>query len=223
MNVVTIEIGHTYAHDRLIRLAAANETGDFYSPEIGRAFNETAEAARLRKIAEYFGEPAIRVALVDDVAVKEAQKKSAEDAWRWQHFLNAGFASVKLGTGVEWSGLFRESDFEQDGRAMVAQIQDMELPGGYRLSQDGRKLITGSGRDRLAVPLLGFKDVDDVTFPSCQVLDTAWLQKRLTIAPEAITVLPASYEQQQRGANVLAGLMGIDSSSYTTVFYNPVD
>ncbi|MGK2896206.1 MAG: hypothetical protein ACSLEY_01200, partial [Candidatus Saccharimonadales bacterium] len=216
MSNVTVEIGHTYAPDRLVRFASADGVSDFYSPELGRGFNDTAEAARLRKIAEYFGESAIRVALVDDVAARESQKRSEENAWRWQQFLNASYIGVQLGTGVERSGLFHESDFEQDGRDLVAQIQDMDLPEGYRLSQYGRKLITGSGKDRLAVPLQGFKGVEDISYPSCQVLDLAWLQKRLSLAPEAITVLPAAYEEQQRGVEVLADLASIYRDAYMT-------
>lgn len=223
MSNVTVEIGHTYAPDRLVRFAGANENGDFYSPELGRAFNDTEEAARLRKIAEYFGGSAIRVALVDDVAVKEAQNQSEENSWRWQQFLNASYAGVKYGTGVEWPELFRESDFEHSGRDIVAHIHSMELPEGYRLSRDGRKLITGAGKDRFSIPLQGFNGVEDSSYPSCQVLDLAWLQKRLTLAPDAITVLPSDYEEQQRGVEVLADLIGVDKDTYSTVYYDPVD
>lgn len=220
MASATVEIGHTYAPDRLVKLAGGEGTGDLYAPEIGRAFHDTPEAARIRRIAEYFGESAIRVALVDDVALIESQKKSSEQ-WRWQLFLNASFAGVRLGTGVERNRLFRESEFEQAGRDIVAEIKDMGLPDGYRLSENGRlKLITGSGKDRFTIPLQGFSGVEDPTYPSCQVLDLAWLQKRLTIAPEAITVLPSTYEEQQRGVEILAGLMGIDKDSYTTVIYD---
>lgn len=221
MSNVTVEIGHTYAPDRLVRFARADEEGDFYSSELDRSFTDTEEAARLRKIAEFFGESAVRVALVDDVAAKQKQRKSV-DEWRWQQFLNASYAGVKYGTGVEWNGLFKESDFEQAGRNLVIQIQTMGLPDNYRLSQDGRKLITGSGKDRFSIPLQGFKGVEDASYPSCQVLDLAWLQKCLAIAPEAITVLPADYVEQQRGVEVLAGLIGVDSASYSTVIYDPI-
>lgn len=220
MSNVTVEIGHTYAPDRLVRFARGDEGGDFYSPELDRTFTDTEEAARLRKIADYFGESAVRVALVDDIAAKEAQKKSAGNSWRWQQFLNASYEGVKFGAGVERSRLFHESDFEQAGRDIVSQIQAMELPEGYRLSQDGRKLITGSGKDRFSIPLQGFKSVEDASYPSCQVLDLAWLQKRLAMAPEAITVLPASYEEQQRGVEVLADLVGLGRDVHTTVYYN---
>jgi len=221
MSNVTVEIGHSYAPDRLIRFAHADEDGDFYSPELGRAFTDTEEAARLRRIAEYCGESAIRVALVDDIAAKEKQKAS-EDPWRWQQFLNASYVGVKYGTDVEWNRLFHESDFEKAGRGIISQIQNMELPDGFRLSQDGRKLITGSGKDRFSIPLQGFKGVDDLSYPSCQVLDLAWLQKRLTIAPEAITVLPAGYDEQQRGVEILADLIGVDKDTCTTVYFDPL-
>ena len=222
MSNITVEIGHSYAPDRLVRFARADEDGDFYSPELDRSFTDTEEAARLRKIAEFFGESAVRVALVDDIAAKEKQKKSV-DEWRWQAFLNASYAGVKYGTGVEWNKLFKESDFEQSGRDLVTQIQAMELPVGYRLSQDGRKLITGSGKDRFSILLQGFKGVDDPSYPSCQVLDLAWLQKRLTLAPEAITVLPSDYEEQQRGVEILADLTGVDKDTYSTVYYDSKD
>ena len=222
MNIATVEIGHTYAPERLLPLAGANEEGDFFSPELGSAFIDTAEAARLRKIAEYFGEAVIRVALVDDVAAMQSQKNSSEDSWRWELFLNASYAGVKLGTGVEWSGLFRESQFESTGRNIVMNIQSMKLPKGYRLSKDGRKLTTGSSKDRFSIPLQGFKGVEDASYPSCQVLDLAWLDKRLSLASEAITVLPASYVKQQRGVEILGELLGVDKNSFSTVYYDAV-
>lgn len=220
MPAATVEIGHVYAPDRLVDLARSDESGDFYSARLGRAFNDTAEAARLRKIADDVGESAIRVALIDDVVAKEKMKVS-EEPWRWQQFLNVCYESIRLGTGVEQSNLFYETDFEQRGRDIVAYIQTTELPREYRLSQSHHKLTAGSGSNRTQIPLTGFEGVEDPTFPSCQVLDIAWLEKRLTLAPKAITVLPASYQEQQRGVGVLAGLMGIDSSSHATVFYNP--
>ena len=219
MPLATIEIGHTYAPDRFVHFATAEETTDFYSPELHRAFTDNPEAARLRKIAEYFGESVIRVALVDDVVLRQQQKHS-QDSWRWQIFSNVTSASVKLGTGVEWSRLFHESNFEQSGREIVSHIQTMELPESHRISRDGTKLITGSGKDRFSIPLQGFKGVVDPTYPSCQVLDAAWLKKRLTLAPEAITVLPSSYIEQQRGVELIAELLGVDRSSYSSVIYN---
>lgn len=225
MSNITVEIGHSYAPDRLVRFARADEDGDFYSPELDRSFTDTEEAARLRKIAEFFGESAVRVALVDDIAAKEKQKKSV-DEWRWQAFLNASYAGVKYGTGVEWSKLFKESDFEQSGRDLVAQLQAMKLPEGYHLSQDRRKrykLTIGSGEDEFSIPLQGFKGVKDPSHPSCQVLDLAWLQKRLTLAPEAITVLPSDYAEQQRGVEILADLVGVGRDAYSTVYFDPKD
>lgn len=220
MSNATLEIGHTYAPDRLVPLAGAHERGNFYSANLRRAFNDTAEAQQLRGIADSFGEYVTRVALIDDVAVREAQRKSTENSWRWQHFLNASAASVVAATGIERSHLFYESAFEQAGRDIVAHIQDMALPEGHRLSRDGRKLVTGSGKNRFSIPLQGFRGVEDPSYPSCQALDTAWLQKRLTFAPEAITVLPAGYEEQQRGVEALAELMGIDGDAYRTVIYD---
>lgn len=214
MYTATVEIGHTYAPDRLINLAGASEPGDFYSLSLGRAFNDTEEAACLREIADSIGESALRVALIDDVVVKQKMKAS-EAPWRWQHFLNACSESVMLGTGVKQSELFYESNFEQAGRDIVAEIQAMRLPEGYSLSRSGRRLIKASG---FQIQLQGFEGIEDPSFPSCPVLDTAWLQKRLTLAPSAITVLPVSYRKQQEGASMLATLTGISSGSYVTVF-----
>ena len=95
----------------------------------------------------------------------------------------------------------------------------MSLPEGYRLSQDGRKLKLPKSSG--TIRLMGKDGVDDPTYPSCEILDLAWLQKRLGIASEAVTVLPRRYLPQQERVSVLADLVGIDSDSYTTVLYPP--
>lgn len=213
---LTVEIGHTYAPERLIHLSSS-AGGDFYSSYIDRYFDDTPEAARLRNLADYFGTFATRVALLDEVIARQSQRKS-EDSWRWQHFINASAESVILGTGISRENLFYESDFEQAGRDLVTEISSGPLPSGHRLSKDGRKLIVGSGNDRFSVPLRGFKDHDDLSYPSCQVLDVTWLLKRLTMAPSTVTVIPRSYTEQQRGVQILAGLVGINPNSYSTLF-----
>lgn len=209
----TVELGHSYAPDRLVPL-------DLDRPDGGYSFVDTPEAARLRKIADYFGPPAVWVALLDDVAMQELSDKSAENSSRYGLFIGVAEESLKAGTGAE--RIYRESQFRPAGLEIIAAIHNMTLPAGYRLSQDGRKLKVGSGKNTLVIPLQGFDGVDDPTYPSCQVLDLAWLQKRLNTAPKAVTVLPAGYENQQQGVGILADLMGIDRDSYQTVIYDPI-
>jgi hypothetical protein len=214
----TVEVGHTYSPNRLVQLSTPEES-DFYSTALGRHFKDTPEAAQLRELASSFGEATLRVALVDDVIPKDKQRKSA-DSWRWQMFMNASAESVVLGTGITQSELYYESNFEAAGRDLVAQIQTMTLPEGYRLSQAGDKLKIGSGKAVKTIRLQGYTDIEDPTFPSCEVLDLAWLQKRLSLAPEAVTVLPEEFADQQERVAVLASLIGIDPSTYSTVFVN---
>src|ERR1700722_2006393 len=97
---LTVEIGHTYAPERLVSLSGNDSDGDFYSTRLDRYFNDSLEAQRLRRIADYFGPSATRVALLDDVSVRQTQKGSG-DSWRWQHFINTSAESLILGTGIE--------------------------------------------------------------------------------------------------------------------------
>lgn len=214
----SVEIGHRYAPDRLAQLSSAEEA-DFYSTALQRHFKDTPEAARLRRIADFFGHSAVRVALVDDIDLRQRQRKSA-DSWRWQMFHNTSIESVALGAGVDRQRVYKESEFEQSARALVAEIQSMELPEGYRLSQKGDKLKIGSGKELHTIALQGYPGVEDPTFPSCEVLDLAWLKKRLTLAPAAITVLPSTYAGQQERVDTLATLIGIDPEVRTTVLYD---
>ncbi len=211
----TVEVGHVYSPNRLIQLSSPEES-DFYSRALGRHFKDTPEAARLRDIAGSFGEATLRVALIDDVLPKDAQRKSA-DSWRWQLFMNTSAESVILGTGITQSELYYESNFETAGRDIVAQIQAMDLPEGYRLTQAGDKLKVGSGKAMRTIRLQGYSGIEDPTFPSCEVLDLAWLEKRLTLAPESVTVLPEGFIDQQERVAVLAELIGIDPSAHSTV------
>jgi hypothetical protein len=195
-------------------MTATLELGHTYSPAllgIQRAYDE-------RRIANFFGNSVIRVALIDDIAVKEKQRKSV-DPWRWQMFMNRCTEDVLATTGVESKDLYYESGFEKDARALVEAITDWQLPEGYRVSQNGRRLISNVDGERSSISLRGFRGVDDQTYPSCEVLDLAWLQKRLSIAPEAITILPSYMEEQQNRVNILAGIAGIDESSHTTALY----
>jgi hypothetical protein len=181
--------------------------------EPGNMFTDTPEAARLRSIADGLGERTVKVALLDDVVMAHRQKLSEEDSWRWAMFTGVSYESLKAGTGAEI--VQQESQLEHDGRTLVSIIRTMDLPEGYRLSQDGRKIIVGSGKSREYIPLEGYGwnlgswgSIDDPTFPSCEVLDLAWLRKRLDIAPEAVTVLPDTewYRRQQRGVELLSKL-----------------
>lgn len=224
MSSVTVEVGHTYAPDELLPLSHGIVSSKFpipveYKPEY--LIERIEHAERLHRLASYFGPEITKVALLDEVAVQHKidALPLSDQKLKWQWKLRESEAS--LVRGAQTTEVYRESQFEQAGRAIVDHVQTMDLPDGYRLSQDGRKLKTGSGKNMFVVPLQGFNGVDDPTHPSCQVLDVAWLQKRLTLAPEAVTLLPAGYEDQQRGVEILADLIGVDRASYHTVIYDP--
>jgi len=191
----TVEIGHTYAPQRLVPLSDARSAGE-------AKFQVTAQAARLQAIAGELGEQSLRVAFVDDVIARDKQRKSIAEGWRWQLFIGLSGESVRAGTGAELVAF--ESAYEPRARQMIDELRASGLPTGYRLSQGGRQLISGTGKSKMRIPLEGFKGIDDVTYPSCQVLDLAWLEHRLQLAPEAVTILPVGYEEQQRQVSILA-------------------
>lgn len=208
-----IELGHTYAPDRLIPLS----TGDRVN---GNEFLDTASARRLRELAKSLGRPAVWVALLDDVVMRQQMRRS-EDPWRLRAFLDASTQSVRAGTRADV--VCYESAFELEARKIVDVIRGSSLPQGARLSKDENRLLVGSGNDRSRIPLVGFREVEDPTYPSCQVLDLAWLNYKLTLGEEAVTILSESYENQQRQVAELARITGVDMGRVTSVFVeNPL-
>lgn len=207
----TIELGHTYAPHLLVLQEISAPTAEF-------AFGDTEVARSLRDIAEHLGPSAVKVALLDDIIARDRQVKS-QDSWRWELFIQRSIASLRAGTGAEVVAC--ESNFVAAGREIVERIHTMCLPDDYRLSKDGRRLLVGSGDERLRIPLLGFKGVENRDHPSCPVLDFAWLDYRLGIAPEAVTILGRQYSEQQRQVGVLADLLlDIDEYKVGTVLIN---
>jgi hypothetical protein len=240
MVTATIEIGHTYADGERLLPGGAEGSADF--THIGHfgsiEFMDTLEAQRLRCIAQSLGGPAMRVALIDDTLLRERQgprpKWTSEnhgekyaglvnDWVRWERFVDASVAATAFGAGVETDKIFFERSFEKEARDIVQKIISMELPVGYRLSQNQSRLKIGPKSQLRTIPLQGYKGVGDPTFPSCEVLDLAWLQKRLTIAPKAVTVLPGTdfYSKEQANLATLAALIGISHDSHETIFINP--
>ncbi len=220
--VRTVEIGHTYAPYRLLPLnVGADEYGQ-------RMFSDTPKAAHMRELASNLGAGTLRVALLDDVVVAKRERESEENSWRWSLFTGTSEQSLQIGTGAEI--VQRESQLEPEARRLIEQIRTMDLPEGYRLSQDGRKIITGTGDDRFYVPLEGYHataggigTIDDPTHPSCQMLDLAWLRKRLAIAPDAVTVLPDTewYRRQQRGVEILSRLFPDMHDAHIETIFTP--
>lgn len=209
MPVSTIEIGHTYAPERFTDLMVGRDSRGQLQ------FKDKEHAKELRELADTISPDGIRVALVDDVAAREKQKKS-QDSWRWAMFIGATVESVRFGTQADFVEL--ESRFELPARRLTQEIKNMELSEDYRFSQDGKKLIVGSGKGREVISLEGFSGVEDPSYPSCQMLDLAWLQHRLTLAPYAINVLPRSFEEQQKQVGLLADLFPEAKSRFVTEF-----
>lgn len=209
MTQCTIEIGHTYVPERLTDILPERDNDGQFQ------FADTEQAKELRELADTVAPGAIRVALIDDVEARERQRKS-QDSWRWAMFIGASLESVSFGTQADIVEL--ESRFESPGRRLTQEIKNMELPKDYRFSQDGKKLIVGSGKGREVISLEGFSEVEDPTYPSCQMLDLAWLQHRLTLAPHAVNVLPKSFKEQQKQVGLLADLFPDISGRLTTQF-----
>ncbi|MEI9914282.1 MAG: hypothetical protein WDN66_04910 [Candidatus Saccharibacteria bacterium] len=148
------------------------------------------------------------VSLIDDVvpAYKKAQGlEPTSNSLVTKLSLISGIERFRpLGISNDNFKFYMESDYVEPAKELIAKVQNTSLPDGFRLGQDGRSLIYGSGKDKVKIKIQGFSGIDDPDHPSCQMLDAAWTLDRLaSIGPTAITILPEAFSEQQAQSALL--------------------
>lgn len=159
-----------------------------------------------------------QVLLIDDVGPRHKQAQS-EDPWRWELFIQRPAAQIVASETQTPITIFWENSFIAQGKEMVGQLQQAtNNVHGYRLSEDRRLIITGTGKNKERIRLLGYSS-EYPTLPSCEVLDLCIYQAKLQEAEEAITFLPEDYREQQGRVRKLFQVLGKEAP-VTTVFFN---
>ncbi len=198
----SIEIAHTYAPELLTPHIGWREEGDSELPvfELPTAYHN-----RLARIALNYSSKPILLGFVDDIG------KSDEEAF---------MTELSVMEGLHGSpDVYYESDYVEPAKQLIERIRGSDLPTLWRPSDDMRKIVYGTKKTRVRIPLVGFSGLDDPEHPSCQMLDLAWTIDRLqSVAPNTATILPENYSDQQKQVATLARLIPeITGAKVTTI------
>lgn len=202
----SVEFGHTYVPDTLTpftdnwRLEEDIELPVFTPP--------TEYHQRLVDIARGYSARPLLLALIDDIG------KPEDDSF---------FTELSVIEGLKPEDVYYESGYVEAAKDLVDHIRGTDLPQGWRLSGDERKVIVGTGKHKLKIPLVGFSAVpDDSDHPSCQLIDAAWTLDRIqSVAPNAATILPEAFKTQQQQVAAIASLVpAFENTQVTSVFTN---
>jgi len=200
----SVEVGHTYAPNTLTpfnddwRTEHGVELPVFEPPT---AYHEKIVATALA----YSSRPLL-LSLVDDIGVSGNESFLTE-------------LSVIEGLGPH--DVYYESSYHAHANELISRLRKDKLPPDWRLSEDKRKLVFGTGKSKLRIPLVGFANMpQEADHPSCQILDTAWMLDRIqSIAPKAATILPEGFKAQQKQVAALASLFSeFDDALVTSIF-----
>lgn len=127
----------------------------------------------------------------------------------WRNRIEHIGSNLIEGLSDLWSpmSIIHESDFIPRSLELVEEIRDKvsETPG-VRLTNGGNSLVMGSGDDKRRVRLMRYRHLDDL--PSCEVMDLAMYEKRLSSSDETFTVIDENYRDQQHRVRALADILG---------------
>jgi hypothetical protein len=140
------------------------------------------------------------IVFVDEVAV--SQRPAGRFFSTFINYYRRKLEDVLSEEGLNARVLY-ESEMIERGLAIVDEIKEREQDySDARLSRDGGKLIMGSGENRQRIRLLGYGN--HVDLPSCEVMDLACYELKLSEADRAITVIGERYRAQQKRVRLLA-------------------
>lgn len=203
----SVEIAHTYVPELLTPHVGWREEGGLDLP----TFEQSSDYhKRLAQVALSYSKRPILLGFIDDIG------KSEEESF---------MTELSVMEGLQGSpDVYFESDYIEPAKQLIERIRGSDLPILWRLSDDMRKTVYGTGKTRIRIPLVGFSGIDDPEHPSCQVLDLAWTIDRLqSIAPDTATILPENYSAQQMQVAALARLIPeITESKVTTILTDDV-
>lgn len=198
----TVEIAHIYAPELAVEFSG--QWRQEHNIELPVFAPPSMAQERIRFIAQNYSRNPVILSLVDDIASNDPAAILMTD--------------LSVIDAVMPDDVYRESEYIDNARMLINQLQNSHLPDGYRLNAAGSKLVVGTGKTKTTVSLTGFRGVNDPTHPSCEMLDAAWILDRLqSVAPRGANILPLGFRPQQERtreiANVLPQFSGYDFKS----------
>lgn len=200
----SVEIGHIYVPETSTPFTGDWRKEDDSNFEFPVFEPQTEYLQNIEKIAQTFSTNPILLTLVDDIGKTSSDTLITE-------------CSILDTLVVE--DVYRESEYTELAKELVGMLQGKKLTGEYRISEDGRKAIMGSGKSKTRIPLVGFRGIEDPEFPSCTMHDLAWTLDRLeSVAPRGSNILPVSFSEQQKQVSVLGRVVLGPHFEFTSIF-----
>jgi hypothetical protein len=211
---LSIEAGHLYNEETVTSGYDGSDHLGQSKPESREVLNSRIEqgiklGSKIESILRKQDYEIVRIIFHDDVDLR-IQQNGSQDSGRYQIFLNRA-----LFTAIDRTKLTSESDIKVEseyryikpGIDLIDEIKKQaESKEGWRVSEDGKKLVFGSGAEKQTINLVGFLEYEEV--PSCEVLDMVAYRKKIWVDGITITVLPESYKPQQKRVQKLFELFG---------------
>jgi hypothetical protein len=212
---LSIEAGHLYNAEAVTTGHSGPDNFGESKPESREVLNSRIEqgikiGSKIESILRKHDYEVVRIIFHDDVDFRMQQHDSRRDSWRYEMFLHrALFTAIDRTKLTSGSDIKAESEYRyiKPGMALIDEIKKQaESKEGWRVSEDGKKLVIGSGAKKQIINLMGFLEYDEV--PSCEVLDMVAYLKKIWVEGITITVLPESYKAQQKRVQKLFELFG---------------
>lgn len=200
-----VEGGHVYVEGAVMNPEAAT----------GRDIALLVEASLKEK-----GYSAELAFLVDDVSLHKEWKHSSQLRYvesrgiartLQEQYLDQGYSPLA-------GNRMQESRFVDKGVAVVERIKAaIANSEDFRLSEDGNSLIYREDGQKKRIKLMGY--LGDQALPSCEVLDLAVYEEKLSRADVAVTVIPEVYKGQQERVHKLMSIIG-EPTPIVIIYFN---
>src|SRR5665811_1432625 len=120
----SVEIGHMYAPDLLTPFTGLWRTED--TAELPVFEPPTRAQKQWKEIAQKYSDRPLILSLIDDIEVADER--------------DALFTDLSVIEALSPHDVCRESDYKDAAKELVERMRHLDLPKGYRLSQDRSKL-----------------------------------------------------------------------------------
>ena len=209
----TIETAHRYVLE------------DLHNPELIRKEIEMAESVAKFLAAKGFENT--KIILLDEMK-PEANAEVSADSWRWRLFIERDKSKALKELPPDYK-IWLESAYEAPALKLADEIKErirenQNSDSDIRLAgEDENRIKIGSNKEGQNISLFQpFKTHtgEVVSMPSCPLLDVCVYQEKLKQAELAVTLLPASFKDQQAEVRSLFTILG-QSPAVIVLYFDP--